>query len=445
MRTIQKSYYHILAVLLVLLILVVLPVSFQPQAQAERIWAPLGVNRVALWSFSPNYSEDGLIFVATNATEKMSLRGVFRSNDVGNTWTDSSEGLNPKKRHYYFDLEFSPTFAEDQTVWLWGHKTGLGRLEAFGGFWESTDGGLTWVELEYNGFPFREMTGRVNQDVQGVVVSPNINEDGLMVGAAAGEGVYQSFDKGRNWELLNPVKDVTNIFAPNTFPEEPFLALATSGSKVMISNDGGKTFEERDNGLPKNMTSVRRVAFSENFANDRKMFCSGPQGVFMSEDAGMTWKAIATPVGNESIETMAVFGDFVEFGAIAYGTDEPKIFLSEDMGQTFTSVDAEKFFSYKVETLAFPPDYQTSREMFAGSQNGIFRYGPPVDQAAADSAEAAALGVEATRSVRATAAAGYQFVPEESNRVETGCIAYTIAPISLVLVTLLKQRKRKTS
>lgn len=412
------------------------------QETSERSWVPLGPNRVALWAFSPDYANDGQIFVATNALEKMSLRGVYGSSDIGNTWVLSSEGIDPKKRHYYTDLEFSPTFAEDKTVWLWGHKTGLLVGEAYGGFYQSTDGGVTWTEIEYQGFPFREMTGRTNNDILGVVVSPNINEDGWMISAAAGEGVFQSKDKGLNWELLNPIKDVFNIFAPNSFPGEPFLALATTGSQVMISTDAGVTFETKGNGLPPNMTGVRSVAFSNNFGNDRTMFTMGPQGVFMSTDAGENWTTIAKPEGNSSIETFAVTGDFSTYGSIAYGTDEPKIYLSDDMGKTFTSTNVESLMNYKVETLAFSPEYQETKILFAGNQNGIFRYSPPVDEAAAAAAQAAAVEVEATRAARATAMAGYEFVPKESDRIETGCIAYTIAPISLVVVLALKKRSK---
>jgi photosystem II stability/assembly factor-like uncharacterized protein len=275
------------------------------------------------------------------------------------------------------------------------------------------------------------------------VVSPNVQEDGWMIAATAGEGIYQSKDKGRNWELLNPIRDVLDIFAPNSFPSEPFLALSTTGNQVMISMDAGVTFVTKGEGLPKSMTAVRDVAFSENFANDRTMFCSGPQGVFMSTDAGETWTTLATPEGTASIESMAAIGDFNTYGSIVYGTDEPKIYLSDDMGKTFTSIDAESLFSYKVSTLAFAPDYATSQVLFAGSQDGIFRYSPPIDAAAAAAAQSAASEVEATRSARATASAGYVFVPEQSDRVETGCLAYTIAPIALVVVLAMKKKKPK--
>lgn len=404
------------------------------QGQVTRHWVPLGPNRIALWSFSPDYAQDGLVLIATAATEKQSLRGVYRSPDRGDTWSDSSEGLIPKKRHYYTALKFSPTFAEDQTVWLFGHKTGLGRTEAFGGFWESTDGGATWTELDYQGFPFRKMTQRVSQDIIGVVISPNIAEDGTMVAAGAGEGIYISQDKGRNWELLNPIKDAINVYAPPNFPDEPFLALATTGSQIMISTDGGKTFETSSDGLPEMMKAVRGVAFSENFAQDRKMFCHGAAGVFVSDDAGKSWKALALSEEAVNIEAIDVIGDFVEYGAIAYGTDDAKVYLSDDMGQTFRSIEAETLLSYKVDTVAFAPDYNVSRQLFVSSQDGLFRYGPVEDLAAQVTAEAIAADVEATRVARATAVSEMEFVPKESDRVETGCIAYTLGPAALVLV-----------
>ncbi len=412
------------------------------QAPTERHWETLGKNRIALWSFTTDFEKDGIVFIATSAVEKMSQRGVFQSADRGMTWKNTSDGLNPKKRHYYTALVPSPDFTQDKTLWLFGHKTGLETEEAFGGFWESTDGGLTWTEIDYKGFPYRELTRRVSQDVVGVVVSPNISKDGIMVAAAAGEGVFMSKDKGRNWESLSPVKDIANIYAPPTFPDEPFLALATSGSQVMVSTDGGKTFETRGNGLPADMKTVLGVAFSSNFAKDRKMFCVGSAGVFASEDAGVTWKTLAVAETTVSLTAMAVTGDFNEFGAIAYTTDDNKTYLSEDMGKTFQSIGSETLMNYKVDTVVFAPDYQLTRQLYASSQDGIFRYGPALNQAALSTSQANASDVEGTRVARSTAAAGFKFVPKQTDRVETGCVAYSPLLAGMIMLVLVASRKK---
>lgn len=427
---------------IVFLLSLFMPTRSVGQAQdiPSRSWTKISANRLALWSFSPTFTEDNLIFVATAASEKQSLRGIYRSTDQGASWTDSSEGLEPKKRHYYTALEFSPTFVQDQTLWLFGHKTGLGRTEAFGGFWESTDRGSTWVEIDYQGFPLRELTQRVSQDIIGVVISPNIAEDGTMIAAAGGEGVYISRDTGRNWELLNPVKDVFNIFAAPSYPAESFLALATTGSQVMISTDGGENFETSGEGLPENMNAVRGIFFSDNFANDRKMFCFGAPGVFVSDDAGQSWKALALADELSAVNAMDVSGDFVNDGVIVYGTDDAKVYLSDDMGQTFESLGAESLLSYGVTTVAFPPDYQISRQIFISSQDGMFRYGPAKDLAAEATAQAQIVQVEATRVARATAVAGMEFVAEKSDRVETGCIAYFMLPVVLLVWFLLRNK-----
>jgi photosystem II stability/assembly factor-like uncharacterized protein len=418
---------------------ILLNVAVGAQTPEERHWLRLGPNRISVWAFSPEVDQDDLILISTDATERQSLRGIYRSEDRGTTWTESSEGLEPRKRHYYTALSLSPGFAEDQTAWLTGQKTGLGRTEPYGGLWESTDGGNSWTEIEYEGFPFREMTQRVSQSIIGLVISSRADEDGVMVAAAGGEGVYHSSDWGRTWELLNPVKDVTGIFAPTSFPDEPFLALSTTGSRIMISEDGGRTFETRAAGLPETMTSVRGVAFSDNFAQDRTMFCFGTMGVFMSTDAGEQWTTVAAPQGTASISAMAVIGDFVEYGAIAYGDDESRIFISDDRGQTFTSTGAESLFSYRVDTMAFAPDYRMTGELYASSQDGIFRYGTARDLAAGEAAQEMAAAVEATRVARATAVAGLEFVPQQSDRVETGCIAYSLAPACLLMVFALRK------
>ena len=404
------------------------------QEPASGTWISIGRYHPAVWGFSPDYVSDRLILIATNAGERLSVRGVYRSTDDGDTWEDSSEGLTPKKRHYYMTISFSPTFAQDQTIWLTGQKTSLDPDEAYGGMWESTDGGRSWTEIAIKGFPYREMTRRVSQTIIGMVVSPKIAEDGTMIAAAAGEGVYISKDRGRNWELLSPVKDVYNIYAAPTFPDEPFLALATTGQQVMISTDGGKTFVSSGKGLPEGMREVRGVAFSQNFARDRRMFCFGLSGLFASEDAGASWKQIAVPEGSASITAMAVTGDFETYGCIAYGTDDGRVYLSEDMGKTFNSLNAESLLNYGVDTIAFPPDYKTNPMIYVSSQDGIFRYGIPKSASAQATARAEAMNVEATRVARETAVAGLKFVPEKSDRVETGCIAYFLAPALPLLI-----------
>ncbi len=415
------------------------------QIPQDRQWFKLGVNRISDWSFSPDYVTDRTVFIITDPTEKQSVREVYKSTDGGRTWADSSEGLIPKKRHYYTALLISPQFTEDGSMWLFGHKTGLTMDEAYGGFWESVDHGSSWTEIAYEGFPYREMTRRVSQDIIGAVASKYIDQDGWIVAAAAGEGVFQSKDFGRTWELLSPVKDVTDIFAPVNFPDDNFLALSTTGSQVMVSTDGGVTFETRGNGLPENMKSVRGVAFSENFGQDQKMFVFGAAGVFVSNDAGMNWEILAEPEVNVSIDAMTVIGDFVEQAAIVYGTDAETIYLSDDMGATFTSLGSEAVMNYAVDTLAFAPDYFTSGDLFASSQDGIFRFGVPIDEAAGAAALEHEAAIESTRAARATALAGMEFVPEQSDRVETGCIAY--APVlglgifGLVMVVRRSSRK----
>ena len=430
--------------LLPLLMATVAALVAQAQESASRSWASIGRYHPAVWGFSPKYASDHLVLLGTNAGEKLSVRGVYRSADDGDTWADSSEGLIPKKRHYYMTISFSPDFAQDQTVWLTGQKTGLEAGEGYGGMFESTDGGKTWTELAIKGFPYREMTTRVSQTIIGMAISSKITQDGIMVAAAAGEGVYGSKDKGRNWELLNPVKDVFGVYAPPSFADEPFLALATTGQQVMISTDGGKTFVSSGKGLPEGMRGVRGVAFSQNFAKDHRMFCYGLPGVFASEDAGASWRQIAAPEGSASITAMTAVGDFETYGSIAFSTDDSKVYLSDDMGKTFQSLNAESLLNYGVDTITFPPDYVSNPQLYVSSQDGIFRYAAPRSGGAQATAEAEAVNVDATRVARATTVAGLKFVPEKSDRVETGCIAYLFAP-ALPLLVLTGRRLRPRS
>jgi photosystem II stability/assembly factor-like uncharacterized protein len=65
------------------------------------------------------------------------------------------------------------------------------------------------------------------------------------------------------------------------------------------------------------------------------MFCWGANGVYVSRNAGESWEPVVTADQSVTISCMDAIGDFSEYGSIAYGTDGSRVFLSDDMGQTF--------------------------------------------------------------------------------------------------------------
>ena len=85
-----------------------------------------------------------------------------------------------------------------------------------------------------------------------------------------GDGVYKSEDAGKTWKHMG-LKDTRHISRIRIHPEDPGVVYAASlghiygpSSKtgVFRSEDGGETWEELKNGLPKGMKGRIGVAVS---------------------------------------------------------------------------------------------------------------------------------------------------------------------------------------
>ncbi|MFV9505258.1 MAG: WD40/YVTN/BNR-like repeat-containing protein [Oscillochloridaceae bacterium umkhey_bin13] len=108
---------------------------------------------------SPAYAADRTIFVATSAPGGNG--NVLRSTNDGLNWTAITTGL-PTSERFITDLAVSPTFANDNLmlVGVWGH-----------GIYRSTNRGTSWVRVR--GLP----DGFVDGSVRTLVFSPSFAND----------------------------------------------------------------------------------------------------------------------------------------------------------------------------------------------------------------------------------------------------------------------------
>jgi hypothetical protein len=132
------------------------------------------------------------------------------------------------------DIEVSPNYAKDQTVYAGTVQSGLLR---------STNGGASFTKL--TSFPDRFVTA--------VGISPNYANDGTLF-AAGYDGVYQSTNRGSTWAyLMEParIEDTRNV--NSTIDQQPPTityvgdwtqvtpaALASSNS-YMVTGESGDT------------------------------------------------------------------------------------------------------------------------------------------------------------------------------------------------------------
>jgi len=279
---------------------------------------------------------------------------VWRSDDLGNSWTHSSEGLtygddgpkittiwNVTAAHgsIWAGVEPAGLFRSDDDGATWRHVSGLRDHPSRPG-WEPGAGGLIchtivphptdpermWVAISAVGTFATEDGGATwearNRGVAAVGGPDPQPETGQCVHKlvmAAGEpdrfyqqnhsGVYRSADAGRSWEDISaglpsefgfamgahPRDSSTGWVIPLTHPEEgrlpPDGALA-----VWRTTDRGDSWERHGNGLPQKDAFVG--VYREAMAVDRL----DPVGVFFgtstgqlygSTDEGQTWDLVA--------------------------------------------------------------------------------------------------------------------------------------------------------
>ena len=177
---------------------------------------------------------------------------VWRSDDLGETWTHSGDGL---------------TYGDDgpgvKTVWnVTAARDAIYAGVEPAGLFRSRDGGVTWAHVEgLTKHPTRPewVPGNGGLILHSIVPHP-IDGDRLWVGISA-VGAFETRDGGASWETRN--RGVRADFNPNPYPEfgqcVHKLVMAADGGEhlyqqnhcgVYRSADGGRQWEEITAGLP---------------------------------------------------------------------------------------------------------------------------------------------------------------------------------------------------
>ncbi len=210
---------------------------------AGKTWAHVGladtrqIPRIRVHPKDPN-----LVYVAAlgHTFGPNRQRGVFRSKDGGKTWQNvlfinDSTGVvdlamdpgNPR-------VLYAASWQVQRTPWS------LASGGAGSGLWKSVDGGDTWRRLEGEGLP-KGVWGRVGVSVSGA------SSDRLWAVIEADEGgVFRSDDAGRTWTRTNSDRDLrqrawyyTHVHAD---PQDADVVYVQN-VRFHRSDDGGRTFK----------------------------------------------------------------------------------------------------------------------------------------------------------------------------------------------------------
>ena len=414
-----------------------------PRAQAqdggELTWSKLLDRKPSVMAFSPNFAADHLVLFGSS--NKDNNHGIWRSTDAGDTWTKSSEGIPENKQIDVYEIVFSPNFAQDRTIYASLNKSKVTMKEASGALFRSTDGGQSWAEIQMSGFPSRGI--RPLQDLRSLDLSPAFADDGTMFAVASATGLYRSTDRGSTWKALLSENAIEIRISPNYVSDHLVMA-ATNSSGILYSTNGGDTWTPRNTGMD-NVRNFKRVMFSANFATDKTILAmSSSDGVFITHNAGELWQNLAHAPSNVQMAVMAASPNFMADGVVAYSLSSADIFLSADLGKTWAGTNSAGTLGGQIQAIFLPPDYATSKTLYAVSVfGGLYRYYP----VSAGSEQAVAATAAAARSTATAQAIPTTLAKEREvqsqTQVETGCITFFIAPPFLLGVWIVSRRSQR--
>ena len=184
--------------------------------------------------------------------------GIRVSHDRGVTWNDASAGLHRKYT---------------QAIRVDSRKTGVLVAGNEEGIFRSEDGGKSW-----------RLAGASGYQVLHIEQSPH--DPCYWLAATQGGGLFASTDCGVTFESNGPLGVDRNISDIAFEAASTRIAVAGWAIGVALSEDGGKTWQFRNAGLPS--TSVWSVAFDP--AHPGRMYASvHEEALYVSQDYGRTW------------------------------------------------------------------------------------------------------------------------------------------------------------
>jgi photosystem II stability/assembly factor-like uncharacterized protein len=395
----------------------------QSKADIAFAWVKVMDNRPKALAFSPSFHQDGLVLFGSSIKDRE--HGIWRSTDKGQSWTRSDSGIPASYEVYFHDIEFSPAFAADNTVFASADRMRVKLGQPRGCLFRSRDGGQTWEEISMSGFPKRG--SGISQSLLALALSPRFELDKTIFAVELTEGVFRSLDGGFTWQKVLAQKS-RDVVATNGPAGALLVLAATERSGLWLSLDAGATWFQTNEGL-EGASNFRQVLAVGSDQKPLLLALSSSGGIFWSANSGRSWERLGTkPASDALLYGMATTAQFPQEPYLACYTANGEVYLSEDRGLTWQDLVAIPSLGIQVDGVFLPPDFASSRILYASSATyGLFAYRRMTQEevrvATATAAEKRVLSEAPT------------LEQKSSNRVveETGCITYML-PLALMIL-----------
>ncbi|MDR7255150.1 hypothetical protein J2X46_004152 [Nocardioides sp. BE266] len=287
-----------------------------------------------------------------NDTVYVGCVGQGRSTDSGNTFTGLA-GLHADTHAWAFVRQPSPT---PTTVWC-GNDGGLFR---------STDGGTTWVARNSGSVQtalFYNLA--VKPDASGSVLLGALQDNGIQTTAGASSPGWNSPQGGDGWDIA-----FDGGTAGRAYGTSGFWSPAPC-TRVWRSDDDGASWPTEV--TPWGTTTdagcyLAPIACDPSAAG--RVYVSGSQNLWQSQDGGGTWRIIGTVPGNPVVAPSNGNNVAVALGTQVWvSTNALAATVGAPNGVVFTDI-TRNLPSRNVQRLAFDPNDATVIYAVLGGFNG---------------------------------------------------------------------------
>jgi photosystem II stability/assembly factor-like uncharacterized protein len=324
----------------------------------------LSLGTVMALDVSPNYINDGTLAIVTY------VGNFYLSTDRGSTWEPMNKGLeiprlinsleldgqqHPRR---FFDVAFSPNYAQDKTIFaslLWSKLL------------KSANGGNDWQVIQ------------LPREVRGVTIvpSPNYASDGTLYVANQSGLIFKSTDGGQNLATVGKIDQVSGndspslVISPNFFADLTLYASSQKGIYKTI--DGGKTWASvTDRSKLKERYNLQ-LAISPNYQEDQTLIVGTDKGIFQTEDGGRNWTELVRAELGETpyIEGVAISPNYQSDHTLIVSVRGKGLYKTVDAGQSFTSIGDKSLPLSKMNEvpsagmpIKFSPSYATDNTIY---------------------------------------------------------------------------------
>jgi photosystem II stability/assembly factor-like uncharacterized protein len=256
-----------------------------------------------------------IVYVAASGHEwtDNETRGVFKTVDGGRTW---KKALYRSARTGAIDLAMDPTNPNTLYAAMWQRirrKWSDPRVEpgyGEGGIWKTTDAGQSWIEINA-GLPAAQYRGRIGIDI--ARSNPNVlyafidsyepgsppregerdaYERPILEARIRGAEIYRTDDRGSTWRKVSEADAFMSahsgtygwVFGQIRVDPKDDKTIYTMGLGLNVSHDGGKSFS------PIKGTHGDHHGLWIDPDNPTTLYSANDGGVYLSSDAGATWK-----------------------------------------------------------------------------------------------------------------------------------------------------------